>query len=97
MDKNLGIRSDEVFSLTGFFSFNRQDLRGDGDGYLLSKELIRVVWLLGLNRRWLWNADVDGWKIKLWIQGLGLMEGIIKTVVVWDSEFWLKGIGAMIL
>ena len=43
MDKNLGIRSDEVFSLTGFFSFNRQDLRGDGDDYLLLKELVRVV------------------------------------------------------
>ena len=84
------IRNHRLLSLMGFlilwFSFNCQDHRGIGDGDLLSKELICVVWLLRVNGGWLRNTNVDGGKIKLWIQGLCLMEGIVKIVVVWTPS-----------
>ena len=50
-----------------------------------------------MNGRWLRNTDVNGGKIKLWIQGLCLTEGIIKTIVVRDSELYYKGVGVAIL
>ena len=50
-----------------------------------------------LNGRWLRNTDVDGGKIKFWIQGLCLTEGIIKTIVIRDSELYYKGVKVVIL
>ena len=57
--KKLSIRSNGVFGLTGFFSFNRRDLKGDGDGHLISKKLVRIICLLGMNGCSLWNGDID--------------------------------------
>ena len=50
-----------------WFTFNRQVHTGISDGNIISKKLIRVLWLGRVNGCLLWDTNVDEGHAQFWI------------------------------